>query len=143
MKKYFIFLIALLSIVVKSFSQQSIVDNKHAPPHGGIVKSTANDLNIEMVLKDHQMRIFLLDSKYHVLSIKRTKVNAIVQTSDMKNIKTKLTPSNAGYFEYTLDKFKKYISAIVTIKRAGEAASATFDLNEDRDGSGHDGGHHH
>jgi hypothetical protein len=143
MKKNQILLITLLLIGVKSFSQESILNNKHVSPNGGVVKSTTNGLNIEMVLKDHQIRIFLFDSKYHILNLKHAQVSAIIQTSDLKNIKTKLTCNGVGYFEYTLDKFKKYISAIVTIKRAGKTASATFDLNEDRDGSGHDAGHHH
>ncbi|HXI01460.1 MAG TPA: hypothetical protein VNI52_14420 [Sphingobacteriaceae bacterium] len=140
MKKATYLLSALLFAATTLFAQ----DHKHGSPHGGEVKTAGTAFHIEALVKKGVLIVYLLDANEKTMSIAGATATALIQTANGKVSTSALKANGKANFIYHLSPAIKYNKAIITLKKGGKTASASFDLNKKTPGKASEtAGHHH
>ncbi len=112
----------------------------HKAPHGGIVQ-TVGRYHLELVVKDTEINVYLLDDKENTLPVDRREAKAALQVP--KRDKQTLALAPAGEFLRAAADLKgvESLVAIVTIKLDDKPQNARFSWKRPAAG-GHEGHHH-
>ncbi|MFY9308236.1 MAG: hypothetical protein WAQ28_04215 [Bacteroidia bacterium] len=138
--------IVLIALMLTAGTTLSLAQEHHAhgSPHGGIVQS-AGDYHIELLVKDGNMTVYLLDANEKTVPNKGVTGKATIMFTDKTSVTVDLTASGTDGFSVKNDKAASYTSCVITFKVADKTATTKFKAakaGENKEEHHHNDGEH-